>query len=371
MCKMRDPLPQVVDVDLHLAERPEDLAPYTDLPWRRAVAEPTPNPPWSLSGALHPWLGAARDATPPARTPRELIAHMDTAGLSAGIVLPGPLLKVGALPTAAYAAALARAYNRWLDAEWLGCDGRIYGAIIAAPQIPDDAAREIAHAAAHPWVAGVLLPMGGVDPLWGDRRYDAIYAAATDANLPVILHGGGDLLLPGSPNRGTQFASVFEQQAMSHPLAAMAHLVSMTSTGVFARFPTLRVLFLEAGISWFAHIVLRMDKEYNENRRDIPYYTDRVSAYLRRQVWLGTHPLESAAQPANLDAIIRLCGGIERIAFGSHWPLAGHDAVDRIAAAFPDATACARVMGENAIALFGIAPQGTERNTAHVARQEG
>ena len=169
--------------------------------------------------------------TPPARTPDEMIAHMDAVGTDAAIVLPGPLLKVGALPTAAYGAALARAYNRWLDAEWLGRESRIYGAIIAAPQDPEDAAREIARGADHPWVAGVLLPMGGVDPLWGDRRYDAIYAAATEANLPVILHAGGDLLLPGSPNRPTQFASAFEQQAMSHPLTAMAHLVSMTAHG--------------------------------------------------------------------------------------------------------------------------------------------
>jgi predicted TIM-barrel fold metal-dependent hydrolase len=367
---MNDDMPLVIDVDLHLAERPEDLAPYTDLPWRRAVAEPTPNPPWSLSGSLHPWLGSARETALPAQTPRDLIAHMDAAGITAGIVLPGPLLKVGALPTAAYAAALARAYNRWLDAEWLGREGRIYGAIIAAPQNPDDAAREIARAAGHPWVAGVLLPMGGVDPLWGDRRYDAVYDAATDANLPVVLHAGGDLLLPGSPNRGTQFASVFEQQAMSHPLAAMANLVSMTGTGLFARFPTLRVLFLEAGISWFTHIVLRMDKEYNENRRDIPYYTDRVSTYLRRQVWLGTHPLEAAARPADVNDVIRLSGGVAHIVFGSHWPLADHDTVGRVAAAFPDAETRASVMGGNATALFGITPAGRTRTGATASRHE-
>lgn len=361
---------RIIDVDLHLAERPEDLAPYTDLPWRRVVGEPAPNPPWSLSGSLHPWLGSARETTEPVWTPHDLIGHMDAVGISASIVLPGPLLKLGALPTAAYAAALTRAYNRWLDAKWLGHEGRIHGAIIAAPQDPEDAAREITRAAGHPWVAGVLLPMGGVDPLWGDRRYDAVYAAATDANLPVILHAGGDLLLPGSPNRGTQFASVFEQQAMSHPLAAMANLVSMTGTGVFARFPMLRALFLEAGISWFAHIVLRMDKEYNENRRDIPYYTDRVSAYLRRQVWLGTHPLEAAARPADVGNVIRLSGGVEHIVFGSHWPLADHDAVERVAAAFPDAETRSSVMGGNAAALFGITPTGIERTGAVASRRE-
>ncbi len=345
----------IIDADLHLAETAADLAPYTDPPWRRAVAEPTANPPWSISGALHPLLTQPEERATPADTPAALIAHLDDAGIAAGIVLPGPLLKIGLLPTAAYAAALARAYNRWLSERWLGHTGRVYGAIIAAPQEPDDAAREIARAAGHPWIAGVLLPLGGVDPLWGDRRYDPIYAAAQAANLPVLLHGGGDLLLPGTPSRPSQFASALEQQALSHPLVAMANLVSMTGAGVFARFPELRVVFLEAGISWFAHIMLRMDKEYNENRRDIPYYTDRVSTYLKRQVWLGTHPLETGPCARDLGDIIRITCGTDHILYGSHWPFADGDSPERVAAAFPDRAIRARVMGENAAALFGIA----------------
>ena len=113
-----------------------------------------------------------------------------------------------------------------------------------------------------------------------------------------------------------------------------------------------------------------MDKEYNENRRDIPYYTDRVSAYLRRQVWLGTHPLEAAARPADVGNVIRLSGGVEHIVFGSHWPLADYDAVARVAAAFPDAETRASVMGGNAAALFGITPTGIARTGAVASWRE-
>lgn len=354
------PQPTIIDVDIHLAEAPDDLVPHLDLPWRRAVAEPMPNPPWSLGGALHPRLGDAPTAPEPARTPADLLAHMGREGIAACIALPGPLLKIGALPTAPYAAALARAYNRWLTGQWLGAGGRINGALLAAPQEPEDAAAEIRRYAGRPGVAGVLLPMGGTDPLWGDRRYDPIYAAATETGLPVLLHGGGDLLLPGTPSLPTQFTSAFEQRAMSQPLVAMANLVHMTGTGVFARFPALRAVFLEAGISWFTHITLRMDKEYNENRRDIPHYTERVSAYLRRQVWLGTQPLEAARRPGDLRAMIGVSCGADHILYGSHWPFADRDAPGKVAAAFPDATAGAGVMGGNAAALFGIAVSAPE-----------
>ncbi len=361
MSEMSDQGATIIDVDLHLAETAADLAPYTDPPWRRAVAEPTANPPWSISGALHPRLNQPVERPKPARSSQEMLAHLDAAEIGAAIVLPGPLLKIGLLPTASYAAALARAYNRWLAEAWLGHAGRIYGAIIAAPQDPEDAAREIARAAGHQWVAGILLPLGGTDPLWGDRRYDPIYRAAAAANLPVIFHGGGDLLLPGTPSRGSQFTSAFEQHALSHPLVAMANLVSMTGTGVFARFPTLRVLFLEAGLSWFTHLMLRMDKEYNENRRDIPYYTDRVSGYLKRQVWLGTHPLEAGPQPQDLGDIIRITCGTDHLIYGSHWPFPDADTPARVRAVFPDLAVRARVMGANAADLFGISAAGIAR----------
>lgn len=350
----------VIDVDIHLAERPGDLVPYLDLPWRRAVAEPEPNPPWSLGGALHPRLGEAPVTPEPARAPAALIAHLDGAGIAACVALPGPLLKIGALPTAPYAAALMRAYNRWLVETWLD-GGRIHGALLMAPQDPAGAADEMRRYASRPGVVAALLPMGGTDPLWGDRRYDPIYAAATETGLPVVLHGGGDLLLPGTPSLPTQFASGFEQRAMSAPLVAMANLVQMTGTGLFARFPALRCLFLEAGLSWFTHIALRMDKEYNENRRDIPHYRERVSAYLKRQVWLGTHPIEAARRPGDLRAMVAISLGADQIVYGSHWPFADADAPDHVAAAFVDDAERAGVMGGNAAAFFGIRVPAAER----------
>ena len=174
----------------------------------------------------------------------------------------------------------------------------------------------------------------------------------------MLLHGGTDLLLPGVPDRETQFANRFEQVAMSHPLVATANLVSMVGTGVFARFPALRVVFLESGTAWLVHCMMRMDKEYNENRRDIPFYTERVSRYLREQVWVGTHPYAAGTEPGDAEEVIRVSCGIERVLFGSNWPYADHDAPARVAAAFTDEEARQQVMGENARRLFRLDDAG-------------
>jgi hypothetical protein len=142
---------------------------------------------------------------------------------------------------------------------------------------------------------------------------------------------------------------------MSQPLVATGHLVSMVGTGVFARYPALRVLFLGAGISWFTHILLRMDKEYNENRRDVSFYSDRVSGYLRRQVWLGTGPLELGLGPAGLEALVRISVGEGQVVYGSGWPAPEIDRPSTVGEAFGGGGLAERVLGGSARALFGLA----------------
>lgn len=346
---MRD---SVMDVDFHLAERPEDLAPFCDLPWRVAVRANDGLPPWTIRTGTHPTY--ARHAPPPAaHAPDELPGRMASLGVDAALLLPGPLMKLGILPTADYAAALAAAYNRWLAETWLTGAENVHGAILAAPQEPEGAAREIERHAGRSGVRGVVLPLAGTQPLLGDRRYDPIYAAAAAANLPLILHGGTDLQLPSSPVQPTQFASAFDRAAMSHPLVAAAHLVSIVGTGVLARFPGVRFVFMEAGLVWLTHLSLRMDKEYNENRRDVPFYTDRVSGYLARQVWVGTHPRERATDPAHLEDLARVGCGVGHVLYGSHYPYADHDPPASVLPTLTEATRRG-VMGANAAALFDL-----------------
>ena len=345
----------VVDVGPHLAETPADLAPYCDPPWRHAVTNATGMPaPWNVSGALYPRSAPSTTPPPPAKNPTELRARLDAIGSDLAVILPGPLLKLSIVHTADYAAALARAYNRWLNERWLGSADGIYGAIIAAPHGPEDAAREIARYGREARVVAAVIPIAGLTVLLGDRRYDPIYAAAAAHGLPIILQGVEQLMVPSTANYVSQFTSDFDQAAMEHSLIAMAHLTHLVGTGVLARFPALRIVFLGGGLSWLAHLLLRLDKEYNENRRDVPFYDDRVSHAIRRQVWVGTYPLECSDDPRDLDDLIRISCGVDRVIYGSHWPRAHFDSPMRVTAALTSDEACRKVLGGNALELFGV-----------------
>lgn len=346
---------EVIDVDLHLDERPQDLAPFCELPWQRVLnGSNVLSPPWNIRSALYPRLTPHRDPGETPRTPDDLRRSMRDRGVDAAILLPGSLLKLGLVHTADYAAALARAYNQWLVETWISEDAGLFGAVLAAPHDAHNAAQEIGRHGAHKRIVGVVLPTAGMSALWGDRRFDPIYAAAEAAGLPVILHGADGVMVPSSVNQVTQFASEFDQSTLDTSLIAMANMTHMVGTGVLARYPRLRLLFLGAGISWLTHMMLRLDKEYNENRRDVPYYDDRVSLAIKRQVWVGAHPVEDCGSPGDLDDLIRISCGIDRVVFGAHWPLSHADAPERVAATLGSDEARRKVLGANARTLFGI-----------------
>src|SRR5260221_13704837 len=76
-------------------------------------------------------------------TAAQMREELDEIGVDIGILFPDHLLTLALLPNRDYAAALARAYNAWLLDCWLRDNNGLKGALVAAPQDPIDAARQI------------------------------------------------------------------------------------------------------------------------------------------------------------------------------------------------------------------------------------
>jgi predicted TIM-barrel fold metal-dependent hydrolase len=284
-------------------------------------------------------------------TPAAMRAELSAIGVDIGVLFPDNLLLFATLPNIEYAVAVAHAYNRWLTAEWLGEEG-LYGALLASPQDPHDAAREIARYAGNERIVAVYLPTAGVNPLWGHRKYDPIFAAAEEANLPVLLHSV-TVISPVFPCQIEQFENHFARQVLSHSFAMMANLTSIMHTGVPARFPKLRIGFTEAGIAWVPYMMWRMDKYFNEYRRLVPFLEMRPSEYMKERMWFATQPIEEPDDPRDLVHVIETIGA-DRVLFASDWP---HHDFDhpRALLKLPMSPAMKRkVMGEAALELFGI-----------------
>ena len=360
----------VVDADIHINDTPAALAPYCAEPWRKSleILAETPAryldiPGFSPTLKLDPPIPGGQ-ANRSVHTPAEMRAELSVIGVDVGVLFPDNLLLFAPIPNIEYAVALSHAYNRWLTAEWLDEEG-LYGALLACPQDPADSAREIERYAGNPKIVAVFLPTAGVNPLWGHRRYDPIFAAAEAANLPVLLHSV-TLVSPAFPCQLDQFENHFGRQMLSHSFAMMANLTSLVHTGVPARFPKLRIGFTEAGIAWVPYMMWRMDKYYNEYRRMIPFLEKRPSDYMKERMWFATQPIEEPDDPRDLVHVIDTIGA-DRVLFASDWPHHDFDHPRALLKLPMPAETKRKVMGESALELFGIPRPAGKLATAAAA----
>lgn len=350
----------VVDADVHIHELPGNLAPYCEMPWRKSLEQISTIPPryldipgFSPSMVAHPLFpdsgGDRRHSVTSAAQARQ---DLDDLGVDVGILFPDNLLLLAAVQNDEYAAAVAQAYNRWLVNEWLTEDNGLKGALVAVSQKPEAAAQEIYKYADHPHVVAVYLPTSCVEPLYGHRHYDPMFRAAEETGLPVMFHSV-TAIHPRFPFNMTGVQTLFGAHIMAHPFSLIANLVSMMETGVPARFPKLRIAFTEAGIGWVPMIMLRMDKEYMERRREVPFLKEPPSYYIR-QMFFATQPIEEPENMKDMATIMSLFGGEDSVMFASDWPHHDFDHPSKVLQIPVSDEVQRKIMGRNAARLLGL-----------------
>jgi predicted TIM-barrel fold metal-dependent hydrolase len=288
-----------------------------------------------------------------------MVSELQAIHVDLAVLFPDHLLKLPVLPLADYAAALARAYNAWLVDQWTSSHDALLGALVACPQDQDDAAREIERYADDPSIVAVYLPCAGLDPLWGHRRYDPIFDAAQNARLPVLLHAV-TVTSPVFPFNNHGFDTEFARHSTSHTFSILANLVSMVSTGVVVRFPELKIGVTEAGISWMPFLCNRLDKEYLERRREVPFLAERPSHYVKR-VYVATQPIEEPERLRDLVTMMELYDGEDTTVYASDWPHHDFDHPTKLNQVPFSEEQRRKVFGENALELFGIDSAGRRR----------
>ncbi len=355
----------IVDTDVHVHESPGALAPYCDMPWRvslehiKDVRETYLDIPGFSPGGdstLTAKFPTGHEATRTVETPDAMRRELDAIEVDLAILFPDHLLKLPMLPQPEYAAALARAYNAWLVDKWTSPADGLLGCIVACPQDPLDTADQIEHYRRNPGIVGVYLPCAGLEPLWGNRRYDPIFAAAEAADLPVLLHAV-TVISPVYPFNNHGYQTEIGRHATSHTFSIMVNLVDMVTMGVMVRYPDLRIAATETGISWVPFLMNRLDKEYLERRREVPYLTERPSYYLKK-VYVATQPIEEPERLQDIVKLVELYDGEDRTMFASDWPHHDFDHPMKLNQVPFSPGVKRKIFAENAMALFKIDSQG-------------
>jgi predicted TIM-barrel fold metal-dependent hydrolase len=132
----------------------------------------------------------------------------------------------------------------------------------------------------------------------------------------------------------------------------MAHATSFICEGVFVKYPDLRLILLEGGISWIPPLLWRLDADWKLLRDEVPHLTELPSTYFRRNVRLSSQPIE---EPESVDQLLEtwaLVDAEHTVMFSSDYP---HWDSDDPYAALPaemPASWKRRIYWENARELF-------------------
>jgi uncharacterized protein len=128
-------------------------------------------------------------------------------------------------------------------------------------------------------------------------------------------------------------------------------------TGVPARYQKLKIGFSEAGIGWVPWIMLRMDKEYMERRREPPYLTDLPSTCVR-QMFFATQPIEEPGNMQVMATILCLFGGENSVMFASDWPHHDFDHPNKVLQIPVPPETQRKILGENARRFLKLPKEG-------------
>ncbi len=327
---MRLPFSGAIDCDVHVSPPGiGTLVPYLDSYWRERVnvqqlerldLSLTSYPPTAPLSGRPDW----RPAQGPPGSDLALLQAKALDAFGTRFAIINCLWGAQALFAEDMAAALIRAVNDWVAAEWLDRDTRLRASIMVPSQSPELAVEEIERRAGDPRFVQVLV-LAGLDMLLGRRAYWPIFEAAQKHDLPVGIHAGSTYRHPPS---ASGWPSYLLEDYVSNTQLFAAQLASLVSEGTFAKFRRLKVVLIESGFTWLPAFAWKFNKTWRGVRTEVPWVTRPPFDVIRDHVRLTMQPTDAPADAATVAAAIELLGSDELLLFATdfpHWQFDGDE----------------------------------------------
>jgi predicted TIM-barrel fold metal-dependent hydrolase len=214
-----------------------------------------------------------------------------------------------------------RAHNRWM-VDFVGRHpDRRAGIFQVFLNDVDAAIKEVEWAASQDLRGGLLIPGipddSDLAPYYSDH-YDRFWAVCEDLGIVINSHAGGS----GMPDYG-KHASSTVQWMIETPWFAHRVFWQLVMSGVFQRFPKLKLVLTEQGCDWLRPLLAQLDGIHmqmasgrigemnlkNDMRLDLT-----PSEYFDRNVWVGV------SFPGVRDARAMKKLGLHKMMWGSDYP---------------------------------------------------
>lgn len=273
--------------------------------------------------------------SPPKLTARidEQLRAMDRAGVDRAVLHVGVWLDWVDLRA-------ARLINDRMAEITTRSPGRIIP-LAHVPPLESDSPRELRRAVVELGCKGVAINTHAGGVLLDDRRFDPFYKAVSDLGVPVVVHPAGEIPL-SHPHGMEQFNLT---RNLGRAFDTTINMTRLMLSGTLDRFPELKFVFSHLGGAFFAL----------KNRLNPGYFDRRSKNFFSRyqkRIFVDTAP--PFWGPEEIRFATEMMGE-NQVVLGSDFPTVPqlNDAVKLVREAKLTARSKAKLLGQNALRLFG------------------
>jgi uncharacterized protein len=239
---------------------------------------------------------------------------LDAFGISLAIC--NPLTGGQVAVSESMGAAICSAVNDWIVEHWLNKDRRLRASIIVPPQAPLLAVEEIERLAGEKRFVQILMP-AACEMMLGRSYYWPIYEVAAKYDLPIGLHAGS--MYRYAPT-STGWPSHYLHDYVANSQLFEDQLLSLISNGVFNRYPHLRFVLIESGVTWLPGFIWRAIKTWRGVRAEVPWVKRSPAEIIRENVRLTVQPIDAPRDSNVFDRIIEMIDSDNMLLFASDYP---------------------------------------------------
>jgi predicted TIM-barrel fold metal-dependent hydrolase len=245
------------------------------------------------------------------------------------------------------AAAFCRATNDWIRDEWLNRDPRLRASIVIPAHNTELAVAEIERRADDFRFVQVMMLVSGEVTL-GRRQLWPIYRLAEKLELPIGIHAGSAYRYAPTP---IGWPSYYVEDYIAQSAAFENQLQSMIAEGVFAKFPRLKVVAIESGLTWLSGYIWRSDKTWKGVRAEVPWVTRAPSEIVRDHVRFTVQPIDAAEEREAILRLVDHLGSDKLFMFSTDYPHWQFDGDAALPPGLPDPL-FRKIVNENALATY-------------------
>ncbi len=254
------------------------------------------------------------ERAPGANDPVLRLKDLDDEGVWAEVVYPSIGIWTSSIEDPALLAAGARALNDWSISYQESSPRYVCTATIPLLD-PADAAAEIHRSSEMGFTAGFfsVVPAGGDD--WNYPSWEPVWRALSDTGMVLAFHIGTE------PFAGDSFAGMYFRgpggailNYMETTYGGQRAVAKMIASGVFDRYPGIKVLVSEGGATWGPFVADRLDEAYRQHGVMVrPKLSRLPSSYLYENIYASFQHDRSAVAAATVM-------GWPNVMWGSDYP---------------------------------------------------